>query len=89
MDRLLGPLRDWRNAVVSEKNLSPVVVASNQLLKEIARAAPNDLDELQEVPGIRQWQVRTYGQDLLQIVAGVPVSTGGKRRRRRRGSKAR
>ena len=90
MDRLLGPLRDWRNAVVSDKNLSPVVVVSNQLLKEIARAAPSSMEELQSVPGIRQWQVRSYGQELLQIVAGVPVPTGsGKRRRRRRSGKTR
>jgi ribonuclease D len=88
MDRLLGPLRDWRNAVVDEKNLSPVVVVSNQLLKEIARAAPSSLDELHEVPGIRKWQVQAYGKDLLQIVAGVPVPSG-KRRRRRRGGKSR
>ena len=84
IDRLLGPLREWRNAVVEERNLSPVVVASNQLLKEIARAAPSSLEELQVVPGIRKWQVRSYGKDLLQVVSGVPVPAGKRRRRRNR-----
>ena len=89
IDRLLGPLRDWRNNIVSEKNLSPVVVASNQLLKEIARAAPSTLEELKGVPGIRQWQVRSYGRQLLQVVSGVPAPAAGKRKRRRRGGRSR
>ncbi len=87
MDRLLGPLRDWRNDTVNEKNLSPVVVASNQLLKEIARAAPTTPEELRAVPGIRRWQVRAYGDELLQIVSGIPVSTPKRKRRRRRAAK--
>jgi len=88
MDRLLGPLRDWRNALVSERNLSPVVVVSNQLLKEIARAAPANTEELRSVPGIRKWQVRAYGDELLGIVSGVPVPARKRRRRRRRTAKA-
>ena len=86
MDRLLGPLKDWRNSLVDEKNLSPVVVVSNQLLKEIARAAPSTTEELEAVPGIRRWQVRSYGDQLLQVVSGVAVPT--KKRRRRRRAKA-
>ncbi len=84
MDRLLGPLKDWRNAMVTRRKVSPVVVVSNQLLKEIARAAPTNEDELREVPGIRRWQVRSYGTDLLAIVAGVPVPQKKRRRRRRK-----
>jgi ribonuclease D len=88
MDRLLGPLKDWRNQLVSQRKVSPVVVASNQLLKEVARAAPTTKEELGEVPGIRRWQVRAYGSQLLAIVAGIPSPKKKRRRRRRKASTA-
>lgn len=88
MDRLLGPLRDWRNLVVSERKVAPVVVLSNQQLKEIARAAPGTTEELRAVPGLRKWQVRAYGDELLRIVAGVSGPEPKRRRRRRRSSKS-
>ncbi len=87
MDRLLGPLKDWRNATVESRRVSPVVVASNQLLKEIARVAPRTDAELREVPGIRRWQVREYGAELLGIVNGVePVRKRRRKRRKRTGA---
>jgi ribonuclease D len=87
MDRLLGPLRDWRNALVNDRNLSPVVVVSNQQLKEIARVAPANAEELGGIPGVRQWQVRAYGDALLKIVAGVEAPARKRRRKRRKAPK--
>jgi ribonuclease D len=86
VDRYLGPLKDWRNAVVKRDKLAPVVVASNGLLKEVARVAPDTLQDLSEVPGIRQWQVRHYGADILDVLDGV--RTPKPKKRRRRGRKA-
>lgn len=91
IDRLLGPLKNWRNDVVRDRGLSPTVVASNQLLKEIARVAPTTPEELAAVPGIRSWQVQDFGDELLALVrhgAQPPTAAAGKRRRRRRRSAA-
>lgn len=87
IDRLLGPLKDWRNKVVDRDGLNPVVVANNTLLKEIARAAPEDLEALGEVPGIRNWQVESFGEELVAVVRKHSGSRKKKssRRRRRRG----
>ena len=84
MDTVLGPLRDWRNALVNERNLSPVVVVSNTQLKEIARAAPSTIEELAEVPGLRKWQIKTYGEAILGVVGGVVAPSRSKKRRRRK-----
>lgn len=88
IERLLGPLKEWRNRVVDHRRLAPVVVANNNLLKEIARLTPSTLDELAAVPGIRRWQVKDFGEELLQVVAGAappePAAAGKRRRRRRR-----
>jgi len=88
VEQLLGPLKSWRNHVVSTDKLNPVVVANNGLLKEIARAAPGDEEALLAVPGIRRWQVRWYGDQILEVVrdatSGGGSGTGRRRRRRRR-----
>jgi ribonuclease D len=86
VERLMGPLRDWRNQVVESRGLAPVVVASNQMLKEVARVAPKTLDELKGVPGVRTWQVEQFGDEILGVVASAGPATGDgatKRRRRR------
>lgn len=86
IDRLLGPLKSWRNTVVDREGLNPVVVANNTLLKEIAREAPADIQALKRVPGIRKWQVRSFGEELVAVVAAnqQPAKAPSRRRRRRR-----
>lgn len=86
VDRYLGPLKAWRNEKVRTEGVAPIAVVSNNLLKEIAKAAPKDLDALAEVPGIRRWQLADLGEELLGVLNSVPerASTGRRRRRRRR-----
>jgi len=85
IDRLLVPLKKWRNNIVETRGLSPVVVVNNTLLKEIARAHPTSLEELSTVPGIRQWQVRDLGDDILGVIQGVvPPNRPGRKRRRKK-----
>lgn len=87
-DRLLLPLKNWRNEMVNRKGYAPTVVASNTLLKEIARMAPQSLDELALVPGVRSWQIADFGEDIVALVRSViddlPPPRASKRRRRRR-----
>jgi len=91
-DQLLGALKTWRNDIVRREHISPVVVASNQLLKEIATWAPADKEALEQIEGIRAWQVHAYGDQILAVVQDHPVRAGaarkpaGGRRRRRRKS---
>ncbi|NOY26441.1 MAG: hypothetical protein GXP62_11265, partial [Oligoflexia bacterium] len=99
-DQLLGRLKAWRNSIVDREHIAPVVVANNQLLKAIASAAPQDLDALRAVDGIRNWQIATYGARILEMAAesansrdGRPANNGsnkgpnkGRRRRRRHAS---
>jgi ribonuclease D len=91
MDRVMTVLKNWRNEVVDQGGLNPMVVANNNLLKEIARLTPHTVDELAAVPGIRQWQLREYGPAILERVASVPPNSAaegsGKRKRRRRRKK--
>jgi ribonuclease D len=92
VDRYLNPLKDWRNNKVKTTGVAPVAVANNTLLKEVARLTPVDMDALAEVPGIRKWQIKAWGEELLAIVAEVSAKRTENpdpkpRRRRRRGKK--
>jgi ribonuclease D len=92
VDRYLNPLKDWRNNKVKVTGVSPVAVANNTLLKEVARLTPVDMDALAEVPGIRKWQIKAWGEELLAIVADVSAKRAENpdpkpRRHRRRGKK--
>ena len=85
--RLLGPLKNWRNDVVTHQGFSPAVVANNTVLKEIARLAPTTIEALTQVPGIRSWQVRDFGAQIVALVrdnVGDSSEPRARKRRRRR-----
>lgn len=67
-------LKNWRNALVAgQVRLSPVTVASNTTLKAIVNQYPTTLEELQQIPEVRNWQVKDYGETILTILsAAVP-----------------
>lgn len=85
---LMARLKAWRNEIVSRQGIAPVVVASNQLLKEVATAEPANEEELAALESIRTWQVRRHGAELLAMVAehrrDRGESAAPRRRRRRR-----
>jgi ribonuclease D len=83
VDRVMVLLKAWRNEVVAGRGLSPVVVANNNLLKEIARCGPRTMEELAAVPGIRQWQLKEHGETILAAINSIEVKPARRRRRRR------
>jgi ribonuclease D len=90
-ERVFLALKDWRNRLTEGRNaVTPYAVASNSVLKLIAKARPFDLDELSALPEVRRWQVRDHGEDILDVLDKhapidqlTPVHSGKKRKRRR------
>lgn len=65
-DRVLAELKQWRTEIIARNpRLNSFSVASNGQLKAIAAYRPRTLEELSQVPDIRRWQVRDYGDELL------------------------
>jgi ribonuclease D len=62
-------LKSWREQHSRSQGLEPGVVAPNWLLEAAADANPASLSELDGVGGMRDWQKRLYGQELLQELA--------------------
>ena len=61
----LARLKAARTDITERLGLPPGVVCPNSVLDAIARAAPSSPDELGAIPGMRKWQVESFGPDLL------------------------
>lgn len=58
-------LRQTRNRVAAELDLDPGFVISRALLDEVAKRSPASLEELKEIPDVRNWQVEALGRELV------------------------
>ena len=61
-------LKAVRDKLTAEHDLRPGIVAANQLLMDIARTLPGDVDALAVLPGIRRYQVEHFGSALLNAL---------------------
>jgi ATP-dependent DNA helicase RecQ len=53
------------------------VIFHDATLAELARSAPESLDELAEVPGIGASKLERYGEEILEILRGLSVRAPG------------
>lgn len=64
----LDRLKRWRQSYLDTIGLPPGLFAPNATLEAVARATPATLESLATVPGIRRWQVKTFGAEILGAV---------------------
>jgi len=65
-------LRAWRAATAREQGVPAYVVFHDATLREIAATAPTTLAELGTVSGVGENKLATYGQRILDLLAGKP-----------------
>lgn len=61
-------LKSARTHAAGELGLDPGFVVPRATLEEIGRARPKTLEELEQVPGVRRWQVEAVGETLLRVL---------------------
>lgn len=64
----LKRLKQTRDTLMKEFDLRPGIIAANQLLMDIARTLPGDLEALKALPGMRRYQVEHFGAALLKAL---------------------
>ena len=64
-DDRLKRLKQARDRLTHENDLRLGIVASNQMLSEMARLLPGDRAALAAMPGMRRYQVENFGDALL------------------------
>ena len=65
-------LRAWRAAAAKEQGMPAYVIFHDTTLRQIAALAPSTLAELAAVNGVGENKLARYGQQILDLLAGVP-----------------
>jgi ribonuclease D len=68
-------LKNWRKLKAEELGLPVGVIFSANLLESLSDAPPSDLQELGKVPGMRQWRVAEFGEEILQALNAETLRT--------------
>ncbi len=64
----LEALKHWRQEKAHQLNLHVGVVFPANVLENLAEAPPADTQELADLPGMRRWRAREFGQELLELL---------------------
>ncbi len=64
-DRLLA-LKKWRTAKAAELKLDAGVLINNATMETVARANPSDLEQLQGLEVLKDWQIEVLGGGMLK-----------------------
>jgi ribonuclease D len=67
----LKRLKEWREAKALELGLGVGIIANNILLEALAEAALDSLEGLAAFPGLKRWQKKEFGAELLELLKDV------------------
>ncbi|MFD4772459.1 DNA helicase RecQ [Streptomyces sp. NPDC058427] len=70
-------LRAWRGAQAKELGLPAYVIFHDATLREIAALRPGSLAELGGISGLGEKKLATYGEGVLEVLAGLPDADAG------------
>lgn len=64
-DSRVAKLKSVRDQAATRLNLDPGVLCSRERLEAVARRKPERATDLEDVPGIRRWQIAEMGDDFV------------------------
>jgi len=67
-EALADKVRALRSAKAQELGLEKGVLLSNAQIAEIIRSAPQSVEALKTLPGVRDWQVELLGPEIIQTL---------------------
>jgi len=71
-DVRVNRLKTVRDAAAVRLDFDPGVLCSRERLEAIARLQPKTIESLQQVEGLRRWQIEVLGQPLLEALGSSP-----------------
>lgn len=67
-DARVTKLKSVRDAAATKLNLDPGVLCSRERLEAIARKKPENVKDLEDVPGLRRWQIGEMGDRFIEVL---------------------
>ncbi len=67
-DDRLKRLKKRRDEIANDRGLRQGIVCPNHVLSDIARTLPGDAVALRAIDGMRDWQVREFGDEILKAL---------------------
>jgi ribonuclease D len=64
----VSKLKTVRDVAATRLSLDPGVLCSRERLEAIVRKRPERLKDLEDVPGVRRWQIREMGEDFVEAL---------------------
>ncbi len=62
-------IKKWRDQLAEELHIDPSMLFNRALMTAIAMKRPNNLTSLGEVEGIRNWQKKEFGEEIITILS--------------------
>jgi ribonuclease D len=69
-DDRVTKLKSVRDAAATRLNLDPGVLCSRERLEAIVRKKPSRVSDLDDVPGLRRWQIAEMGEEFVRALKG-------------------
>jgi ribonuclease D len=69
-DSRVTKLKSVRDAAATRLNLDPGVLCSRERLEAIVRKKPDGVRDLEDVPGLRRWQIGEMGEQFISALRG-------------------
>ncbi len=64
-------IKTWRDDLASELELDPPILFNKALLSAIAMKNPRNILEFEAIEGIKQWQKKEFGEQIVKILNEV------------------
>jgi ribonuclease D len=61
-------LKQWRDRRAKELSLDPALILTKSLISTLAVKWPQKSSDLSRIREIKQWQIREFGQDILEVL---------------------
>jgi len=65
LEARIDKMKKVRDAVAKELKIDPSILAARHILSAIAAVEPSSVDDLDQVPAMREWQKKVAGEKLL------------------------
>lgn len=66
--KIAQEIKDWRDSVANDLGLEPSILFNKALLTAIAIKKPETLDDFEGVKGIKKWQIKEFGNQIIDIL---------------------